>query len=106
MPALYAPLAPVIRQTFPPHWSLEVNQSGLYWPCVFASADLARGKEHLALLDSILDLPPQELRKELVRLRHERRKIDPCAFLPHGGATKTVWTADPYYPLSPTSEAR
>ena len=95
MPGLYAPHAPVVYNALPPHWSASANIPGRFWPCVFSTEDFLQGFEHLRALDSILDLPANELRRELVRFRRSGRRIATQAFIPEPGACDVLWITTP-----------
>jgi hypothetical protein len=98
IPGLYAPYAPVVYNALPPHWSASANIPGRFWPCVFSTEDFLQGFEHLRVLDSILDLPAHELRRELVKLRRSGRRIATRALVPEPRACNVVWITTPEAP--------
>jgi hypothetical protein len=98
MPGLYAPRAPVVYNALPPHWSASANIPGRFWPCVFSTDDFLEGIEHLRALDSILDLPANELRRDLVKFRRSGRRIAIRALVPEPGASNVLWITTPDLP--------
>ena len=98
IPGLYAPHAPVVYDALPPHWSASANIPGRFWPCVFSTEDFLQDFEHLRVLDSILDLPAHELRRELVKLRRSGRRIATRALVPEPGACDVLWITTPEAP--------
>ena len=95
MPGLYAPHAPVVYNALPPHWSANANIPGRFWPCVFSTEDFLQGFAHLSALDSVLNLPANELRRELVKFRRAGRRIATQAFVPEPGACDVLWITTP-----------
>lgn len=58
-PALFSPLAEQDPSRLPPLWDQEAGHE-VYWPCLISTADLLLHPEHLARLDTALDLPPRQ----------------------------------------------
>lgn len=105
MPGLYAPHAPVVYNALPPHWSPSANIPGRFWPCVFSTKDFLQGFEHLRMLDSILELRANELRRELVKFRRSGRRIATRTFVPEPGACDVLWITTPEAPDASQDES-
>ena len=95
MPAIYAPSIAVSRNNLPPHWSSGTNIPDRFWPTVFLTEDVRQGSQHIRDLESVLELPTDELGPAFVRFCQLSEKIAPQAAMPAQGECDTLWISTP-----------